>query len=87
MSLSPVGKRTEELWVRLSNLWVLGSGAPTSPRVLGSCDPAVISLLPSARKGDAGSACWGRWGLGALLGRERLGALPVELPVVTQAYL
>ena len=64
MALSPMGERMEELWVRLFNSWVLSLGAPASPRVLGSRDPAVISLLPSARKGDAGSACWRRWGLG-----------------------
>lgn len=64
MPLSPMGERMEELCIRLFNLWVLGSNAPTSPRVLGSRDSAVISLLPSARKGGADSACWGRRGLG-----------------------
>lgn len=56
MPLSPVGERMEELRVRLFNSWVLGVGVPTSPRALGSHDPAVISLLPSAWKGGAGSA-------------------------------
>lgn len=64
MPLSPMGKRMEELWVRLFNLWVLGSGAPTSPCELGSHDPAMISLLPSTRKVGVGSACWGQWGPG-----------------------
>lgn len=64
MPLSPVGERVEELRVRLFNSWVLGLGAPASPRVLGSHDPAVISHLSSPGKVGAGSACWGRWGPG-----------------------
>lgn len=61
MVLTPVREGMEELWVRQLNLWVLSSGALTSPQVLRSCDLAVMSLLPPARSGGMGSASWRQW--------------------------
>lgn len=86
MPLSAVGEEMEELWVKLFNSWVLSSGAPTSPRGLGSHDLVVISLLPSTRKGDVGSACGEWWGLGrSEEGKVRF--FPHRTPVVAQACL
>lgn len=84
MALIPVREGMEELWVRQFNSWVLSSGALPSPQVLGSCDLAVMSLLPSARSGGTGSACWGQWGPAGPC-RGKLDFLLVELSVVAQA--
>lgn len=84
MALTPVREGMEELWVRQFNLWVHSSGDLTSPRVLGSCDLAVMSLLPSARSGGMGSSYWRQWGPAGPC-RGKLNFLLIELSVVTQA--
>lgn len=53
-------------------------------QVLGSCDLALMSLLPSARSGGMSSACCRLWGP-AGPSRGKLDFRFIELSVVAQA--
>lgn len=61
-----------------------GCSVQVPSQVLGSCDLAVMSLLPSARSGGMTSACWRQWGP-ADPSRGKLNFCFIELSLVAQA--